>query len=88
MAFGSASRCDGPPQACAEMVSTSDIDLLLIYPPGHTADAIDIRNELFKNVANLGKVADIVALNWDEESENSFIESERARHLSVCRDRA
>ncbi|MET8154092.1 hypothetical protein ACIBSW_07640 [Actinoplanes sp. NPDC049668] len=87
LAFGSASRCNALPDACAAWMSSSDVDLLLVYPPGNVGDAIKIRNELIKRIAGLRKLADIVLLNQREEVESRFIDSEHAQCLLVCLDR-
>lgn len=82
LVFGSVSRCEDFIQDCHAGRRASDLDLLVVYPPGEWARALEVRHLLAERIATaLGAVADIVLLDDLEECESRFAAATAAREL-------
>lgn len=81
--FGSAAFCPGE-TACT--VGVSDVDLVVVHPPGSERDASIARRRLIEELDAKGLVADVVVLSTLEIESSDFWDQEGAVGLATFVD--
>lgn len=80
--FGSVSRCGGT--ICA--VGSSDVDLVLVHPPGAEREAAGVRRGLAAAMHDAGLLADVTILSAVELVSSGFWAAEDVVGLEILID--
>lgn len=80
--FGSAARCPGGPEPCE--AAESDVDVVLVHPPGEESAASALRRQLVRECLVIGVVVDVVVLSIVEVETSYFWQDEKVLELRIA----